>query len=69
MMDERDERFKEYRPVTRVVACGAKLGRLVTGETGNATGSYPIGESWSYSETLPWTPSLAGSFSFRRTFE
>jgi hypothetical protein len=33
-MDEKDTRFKECRPVTRVVACGGKLGSIVTGENG-----------------------------------
>jgi hypothetical protein len=34
IMDERDERFSKWRPVTRVVACGGKLGSIVTGENG-----------------------------------
>ena len=49
LMDEGDERFNspDYQPVTRIVACGGKLARFVTGENGKR---YWIFSDWSAKE-------------------
>jgi hypothetical protein len=51
LMDDRDERFrKDYQPVTRVVGCGGKLGRMVTDENGKR---YRVLPDWSVMKHLP----------------
>jgi hypothetical protein len=50
MMHEEDERFgtPDFKPVTRIVACGGNLGRIATGENGK---HYRVLPDWSVVES------------------